>query len=89
MESKYDNYGNLKGSVLDEINDGDLVQYIDTKSILLGKIRQTVKVVLRGIFENGMVEFDDSDHTVVKTKHWLKKVKVCPSCGQPIDRGIV
>lgn len=85
MESKYDEYGNLKNVSIDTIIAGDHVQYKDTRSILIGKNRKTVKVILKGIWDGTKVEFDDSEHTTVRCVEWLKKIHLCPSCGQELN----
>jgi hypothetical protein len=75
-ESKYDNYGNLIGKQLDDIKKGDLVQYHNIKRVN-GK---TVKTSIVGIWDGEKVCFDDPEKTVVRTIHWLIKIKECPLC---------
>lgn len=77
-------YGKLVGTFPDNIKKGDMVEYIDTKNILIGKIRKMVKVPLQGIWDGNQVIFDDKEQTTVRTIWWLTKKKNCPKCGQEL-----
>ena len=81
---KYDKYGNVQGKVLDDIKQGDLVQFTTTKSELFGKIRKNVKVNLSGIWDGEKVQFNDNENTIVRSLNWLTKVKNCPLCGHDL-----
>jgi hypothetical protein len=75
-DTKYDSYGNLIGKILDPIEKGDLVEYIDSKSSFEKGRRIRIKIYLRGFWDGEKVCFDDDEKTVVRTKHWLTlKVK--------------
>ena len=83
-ETQFDNYGKPVGTILDDIKKGDEVQYIDTKNHFEGKVKKSVKIPLIGIWDGEEVHFNDEEKTVVRTIHWLTKVKKCPMCGQNI-----
>lgn len=85
MESKYNVYGKLIGTVPDNIIKGDLVSYKDSKTIMLGKSRKRVHVILKGEWDGEKVEFNDTDKTVVRTIHWLTKLQRCKSCGHELN----
>jgi hypothetical protein len=79
MNEKYDTYGRLTGTVSDNIKKGDVVNYIDTKS--LNKTTK-IKVVLQGVWDGEKVQFDDKDHTLVRAIQWLKLADTCLKCGR-------
>jgi hypothetical protein len=71
MNSKYDNYGVSIGTPLPDIREGDLVEFCTQKSHFDGRNKVTVKVYLHGIWDGEKVCFTDSEHTIVRTTHWL------------------
>lgn len=74
MDTKYDSYGNLIGTVLDDIKAGDKVEYIDTKGGYFTRKKFVQKISLIGIWDGEKVVFDDKEKTTVRTIHWLKKI---------------
>jgi len=75
-KSKYGSYGLLIGTKSDDIQKGDTVQYIDTKSFVVGykKKRKKFKVILVGVWDGEKVIFDDGEDTTVRTIKWLTKI---------------
>jgi hypothetical protein len=63
----YDSFG---CNINEEINIGDNVLYFDT--IHINNI--PYKRILKGIWNGEKVCFNDKEHTIVRTKKWLKKI---------------
>ena len=82
MNEKYDTYGNLTGTILDDIKKDDVVEYTETRS--LNKTKK-IKVVLQGVWDGEKVQFDDKEHTLVRAIQWLKLAKNCQKCGRKFD----
>lgn len=68
----FDKYGNPPTKKLDNIEKGDLVEYLDAKSSFIGKSKNTVKISLLGYWDGERVVFPDKEQTTVRTIHWLK-----------------
>jgi hypothetical protein len=77
--NEYDKFGNVCGTVLDNIKTGDVVEYIETKSISKTKKE---KIVLQGIWDGEKVQFDDKEHTLVRAIQWLKLAEKCQKCNR-------
>jgi hypothetical protein len=86
MNDKYDTYGNIIGTKLDDIRKGDLVEYIDTKTIIVDKKPFKIKIPLQGVWDGEKVQFDDKEKTLVRSIHWLKLVPNCSKCGRKLLR---
>ena len=87
MNDKFDTYGNLIGTKLDDIRKGDLVEYINTKTIVVGKNKQIkIKEKFTGIWDGEKVQFDDKEKTLVRSIHWLKLLPNCSKCGRKLIR---
>jgi hypothetical protein len=72
----FDCYGNVGGTILDDIKAGDKVEYVTayTKKLPNGR-GEYDKKTLTGIWDGDKVEFNDKERTIVRTIHWLKLVK--------------
>lgn len=55
-----------------EINIGDLVEYVDAE--YSKKLRKTIKISKRGIWDGEKVILDDKAKTTVRNKEWLKLI---------------
>ena len=76
MHTDYNTYGRLKDRVLDDIQKGSVVEYIDSRTATLPNGRKvTVKVRLIGTWDGEKVQFTDKEETLVKTTEWLKLLK--------------
>ena len=69
--SKYDSFGVLNDSKNQDIKQGDVVEYIDTKR----KNNKAIKMSLIGIWDGSKVCFDDKEQTIIRTTVWLKKIR--------------
>jgi hypothetical protein len=56
------------------IKTGDIVEYVDAETQLVGKHPVTVKVSKQGIWDGEKVILDDPEKTTVYNTQWLKKV---------------
>jgi hypothetical protein len=72
---EYDKYGNPIGKPLDDIKKGDVVKYIKTVNHFEGNKKVSVKTPLYGVWDGEKVQFDDDEHIVVRTIHWLELVE--------------
>lgn len=71
---RYDKYGRLKDQVVEDIQPGDSVVYIDARTGNLPNGRVgTVYVRLYGIWDGEKVQFSDDQQTLVRAKQWLTK----------------
>jgi hypothetical protein len=67
----YDTYGNLPDRLVDTLHPGDLVEYIDSRTITVGKQKKKTKVSLFGIWDGEKVQFNDDECTLVRAPQWL------------------
>jgi hypothetical protein len=79
---KYNTYGNPIDVVLDNIRTGNTVEYIDARTVQMGKRKETVYITLQGIWDGLQVQFDDKEETLIKTKEWLKLASKCQKCNR-------
>lgn len=76
MHTNYNTYGRPKDRVLDDIQKGSVVEYIDARTETLPSGRKvTVKVKLIGNWDGEKVQFTDKEQTLVKTIEWLRLLK--------------
>lgn len=76
MHTDYNTYGRLKDRVLDDIQKGSVVEYIDARTVVLPNGRKvTGKIRLIGTWDGEKVQFTDKEQTLVKTTEWLKLLK--------------
>ena len=73
INDKYDSYGRIKGIATVDIQAGDEVTYIDSRSRTEGSRKISYKVELTGIWDGEKVQFDDNEKTLVRAKQWLIK----------------
>lgn len=78
--SKYNSFGVLNDIKNQDIKQGDVVEYIDTKR----KDNKAIKISLIGIWDGDKVCFDDKEQTVVRTTVWLKKVRASINIGDKV-----
>ena len=57
------------------IQKGDLVEYVDTEGIREGKTLKTIMVAKRGIWDGEKVELNDKERTTVRKKAWLTLIE--------------
>jgi hypothetical protein len=68
----FDDYGRPAGTQTDNIEPGDLVEYLDAKSAYVNGKKVRKIEPLHGIWDGEKVQFDDPERTVVRAKPWLK-----------------
>jgi hypothetical protein len=71
ISSKYNFFGVLNNVKNQDIKQGDVVEYIDTKRYN----NKTIKISLIGIWDGDKVCFNDKEQTIVRTTVWLKKIR--------------
>lgn len=62
----YNSYGRLSDRVLDNLQKGDQVEFI------YHKVKEEIRIT--GIWDGEKSIFDDKEHTIIRTKEWLKKL---------------
>jgi hypothetical protein len=78
--SKYNSFGVLDGVKNQDIKQGDVVEYIDTKR----KDNKAIKISLIGIWDGDKVCFDDKEETIVRTTVCLKKLRDVINIGDKV-----
>jgi glutathionylspermidine synthase len=72
MHTDYNKYGNHISHQVDNIEIGDLVEYLDARTESIGKQKKTIRVPLLGIWDGEKVQFNDKEQTLVRAIPWLK-----------------
>ena len=79
---EYNQYGKPVNNVIDDIQPGDMVEYIDSRTGIVNKRKVTIHITLQGIWDGEKVQFDDKDQTLVRCKNWLKLASKCQKCNR-------